>query len=121
MDRAEIEKFFRWYAGNLVSVASEFQQIPPTNPENGLTGYFLSPEFREYRGTIPGDDIRPVVVPEDYEKEHGFVSRFEAEQWLERWTPKDRQRLALQQEEALELKPKRKRSRSRAQEVKRAI
>ena len=74
---------------------SEFFQIKPTNPKNGLTGYFVSPEFGAYRGTVAGSDIQPVVVSEAKERLHGIRLRPESDQWIREWKASDRRRLSL--------------------------
>ena len=82
---------------------SEFLQIPPSSPANGITGYFVSPGQVPYRGTIPGQDVQPVVTSEDVERRYGMVLRPETDQWLREWTPKDRERLSLEQEQGQSL------------------
>ncbi|MEM8671128.1 MAG: type IV secretion system DNA-binding domain-containing protein [Planctomycetota bacterium] len=41
---------------------SEFYLIPATNPKNGLTGYFISPEVGAERSHIHPSEIEPVIV-----------------------------------------------------------
>ena len=79
-------------------LASEFFEIRPTNSANGLTGYFLSPEFGAYRGTVSSDNIRRVVVDESLEGNLGFNPRPEFDQWMSEWNTGDRERLSLTDE-----------------------
>lgn len=73
----------------------QFMQIPPSSPRNGVTGYFLSPEFGCERATVPGGDVAPIVVSEEAEKRHAIQLRSESEQWLREWKSEDRERLQL--------------------------
>lgn len=41
---------------------SEFYLIPATNPKNGLTGYFISPEIGAERSRVHSSEIEPVIV-----------------------------------------------------------
>lgn len=77
---------------------SEFFNIPPSSPENGVTGYFLSPHFGAQRVTIPGKDIEQVVVSEEVEELYSITIQPESAQWLAKWSPKDRERLGLKVE-----------------------
>ena len=80
---------------------SEFLQIPPTNPKNGLTGYFVSPGRAPYRGTVSPGDVQPVVVSEEKERILCLKLRPETDQWIRQWTRKDRERLSLETENTL--------------------
>jgi len=77
-------------------LASEFYNIPVTNRENGLTGYFITPTSGAYRGTVPSADIGQVVVGDEQERRHAIQYRPETDQWLRHWTAKDRERLSLE-------------------------
>jgi hypothetical protein len=77
-------------------LASEFYNIPVTDPENGLTGYFVTPTAGACRTVIPAPDIEKVVVQEAEESAEAIVFRAEADQWLRDWTPEDRKRLRLE-------------------------
>lgn len=80
---------------------SEFFNIPPSSPENGVTGYFLSPHFGAQKVTIPGYDIEPVVVPEEVEEHYAITLQPESSQWLTNWGLNDRERLSLKVERAI--------------------
>lgn len=76
-------------------LASEFFQIKPASPENGLSGYFITPGGGAYRGTVPSRDVAEVVVSEVSEKIHEQVLRPESDQWMKPWSEARRQRLRL--------------------------
>ncbi|QEG35905.1 type IV secretory system conjugative DNA transfer family protein [Bythopirellula goksoeyrii] len=82
---------------------SEFFTIPPTNKQNGLTGYFLSPDCGARKITLPSSDISPIVVSEQEEERYALVSKPESDQWLREWSMSDRQRLSLPAQPELEL------------------
>jgi len=71
-------------------LASEFYNIPVTDPANGLTGYFVTPTAGACRTVIPAP------VQEAEESADAIVYRPEADQWLRDWTPEDRKRLRLE-------------------------
>ena len=56
------------YSGKRDAVLpSEFRAIPQPSPERGVTGYFVSPEFEPYRGTVPGSEVAEVVLSDERE------------------------------------------------------
>lgn len=78
---------------------SEFYAIPPSEPESGLTGFFLSPESGAIRATLPGARMQSVIPCASTEVEMSFVTRSDADQWLCSWTDNDRKRLELERED----------------------
>jgi hypothetical protein len=80
-------------------LASEFYNIPVTTPENGLTGYFLSPETGATRSTIRGTELSKVAISESAERQHAQELRSESDQWIKEWSGEDRLRLGLTQVE----------------------
>ncbi len=74
---------------------SEFYAIPPSGPETGLTGYFVSPQAGAVRATLPGRHVGRVIPDAATETEMRFLPRPETEQWLCSWGDDDRQRLDL--------------------------
>lgn len=74
---------------------SEYYEIPEASPENGLTGYFLSSRLGARKMTVPSEDVSQVVVHDSEELEYAIVPRPESDQWLEKWTVGDKQRLGL--------------------------
>lgn len=45
---------------------SEFYLIPATNPQNGLTGYFLSSSFGATRTIVPAAEITAIILTESH-------------------------------------------------------
>lgn len=78
---------------------SEFYSIAETNPENGLTGYFISSRLGARRMTIPSQDIAKIAVNDREEIQHAIVYRPETDQWLRDWTFNDKARLALNRQQ----------------------
>jgi len=79
-------------------LASEFYNIPETNPANGLTGVFVSSRLGANLQTIPSADVGRIVVTDAEEREHAVVYREESEQWMKGWTLGDKVRLGLREE-----------------------
>jgi hypothetical protein len=73
---------------------SEFMCLPATNPENGLSGFYLSPEIGAYRTVLSGEFLaeslllRNMQVPD-------VVPRPVEDQYLKPWTDEDLCRLGL--------------------------
>ena len=95
---------------------SEFYSIPVTSENNGLTGFFLSPEFGAIRGTVPGNSLTPCFVPMEFEQRYAFVRRQAADQTLLPWDSEDRRRICLELEKTPTRSPQGKRLRLRNQE-----
>ena len=72
---------------------SQFLEIPPTGPENGLTGYYLSPSIGAYRATLPWPfvmgELLPMASPQECPK---FIKR-EIPPFVAGWTAQDLERL----------------------------
>jgi len=77
-----------------VVLPSEIMDIPPTTPENGLTGYYLTPLVGAYEVTAPGEFISKVLHPRDKEV-LDIDPRPESDQYLKPWTQHDWERLYL--------------------------
>ncbi|MCP5523249.1 MAG: type IV secretion system DNA-binding domain-containing protein [Verrucomicrobiales bacterium] len=63
---------------------SEFFELPETSPENGLSGFFLSPLTGGFRDTIPGRWLSEHLCPPDPQVPN-HVSRPEEHQYLMPW------------------------------------
>ena len=74
---------------------SEFYSIPIPRRKTGATAVFLGPDFAGM-DCVSGEDLEQVVVTDQEELDHGFVSRLDKEQWLIPWTKVDRRRLVLE-------------------------
>lgn len=83
-----------------VVLPSEFQDLPVTDPANGLTGYYLSPVTGVYRHTTPSADLTARLLPPDANSP-GHVPRPAEAQYLRRWDADDHRRLGF----AAELPP----------------
>lgn len=84
-------------------LAAEFCRLPVTNRVNGLTGYFVAPEWGAWKGTIRGDELQRIIVTEQQEWRAAPTVRPEADQWLRPWTRSDEERLALDVNHEIEL------------------
>jgi hypothetical protein len=73
---------------------SEFMTLPATNPENGLTGFFLCPDIGAYRAVLSGEFLTASLLPPN-EAVPGNLPRPEEDQYLEPWTAEDLRRLKL--------------------------
>ena len=76
-------------------MASEFFNIPVTNPKNGLAGYFITSEDGAYRGTIRPSVLAQIVIDK---KEPTFEYNPEStdgKQWLSDWEESDWHRLKI--------------------------
>ena len=74
---------------------SEFLDIPPTNPRNGLTGYYQTPYTGAFRRTLSGPWLAARLQEPD-QRLPNQQHRREADQYLPLWTVADRERLCLQ-------------------------
>jgi len=70
---------------------SEFLTLPLTNAANGLPGFYMSPELGAYRTTTPLADI----LGNEQGTEPDFIPRPDQDQWLERWSESDFERLGI--------------------------
>jgi hypothetical protein len=68
--------------------------LPPTNPENGLSGYYLSPCVGAYFSTIPGDELFDSLMPHDPNVAN-FIRRPEEDEYLRPWDDNDLLRIGL--------------------------
>ncbi len=75
---------------------SQFLEIPPTNPENGLTGYYLSPAIGAFRATLPWsfafEELIPPAPPAVCPK---FIKR-EIPAFVAGWDADDLKRLCIE-------------------------
>ena len=74
---------------------SEFLTLPPTTMRSGLTGYFVTPHIGAFRSTTPLPEVLD-HVPKERKGYPNFTARPDSQQYLEPWTSKDRERLALE-------------------------
>lgn len=88
-----------WRTADVV-MPSEFQAIPPTSVESGLTGYFLTPHVGAFRRTLPLRDHLQEAT--NGGRVADLIERPESEQYLERWDVDDCIRLGLSTELARE-------------------
>ncbi len=77
-----------------VVLPSEFQDLPVTDPANGLTGYYLSPVTGVYRHTTPPADLAALLLPPDANTP-GHVPRPAEAQYLRPWDADDLRRLGF--------------------------
>lgn len=73
---------------------SQFLSLPPTNPTNGLSGYYLVPLIGAFRGRLTGKSLGRALRP----RASGitdFLPRPEEHQYLVPWTEEDLRRLSL--------------------------
>jgi len=75
-------------------LTSQFMTLPPTDPANGLSGYYLSPEVGAYFSVISGEALAKSLL-----SRNAMVADFlpvpEAYQYLTPWTKDDLDRLRL--------------------------
>ena len=76
-------------------LASEFFSIPVTNPQNGLTGYFITSEDGAYRGTISPNVLAKTVFDENQLIGNEGSESTDEKQWLADWTDSDWLRLNI--------------------------
>jgi hypothetical protein len=74
---------------------SEFFTLPPTSEENGLSGYFLTPEIGVIRDRITGSQLARLFTSDDVERQMRFQPQPERAQHLLPWTECDCRRLCL--------------------------
>lgn len=77
-----------------VVLSSQLMDMLPTNPTNGLSGYYLTPVVGAYFARISGEWITSALSPVDQETLN-VVPRPESEQYLSTWTEEDSRRLGL--------------------------
>jgi hypothetical protein len=77
-----------------VVMASEIMDMIPTNPANGLSGYYLTPAIGAYCARISGDSISRALKPAN-EAVSNIEPRPECDQYLSNWKEEDFQRLGL--------------------------
>lgn len=90
-----------------VVLPSEIMDIPPTTPETGLSGYYLTPLVGAYYVTAEGSFIAQELIPRD-ENALDVDPREEADQYLKPWENVDLERLNLgieQEKPSAEQKP----------------
>jgi hypothetical protein len=77
------------------ALPSQFLSLKMTNPENGLTGYYMSPYVGAWSATLSGDYIDRTLLPRDRDKLPDLEKRDKKEQELLPWTEADVSRLKL--------------------------
>ena len=77
-------------------MASEFFSIPITNPQNGLTGYFITSEDGAYRGTIHPSVLAQTVFDESQALDVEGSESTDEKQWLCDWEESDWLRLSIE-------------------------
>jgi hypothetical protein len=81
-----------------VVMASEFMDMLPTTPVNGLSGYYLTPAIGAYSARIGGDSIGRSLRPAN-DAVLNIEPRSESDQYLSSWSTGDRSRLGLDEED----------------------
>lgn len=77
-----------------VVLPSEIMDISPTTPENGMSGYYLTPLIGAYFVHAPGKLIGEALQPRD-STVADFIRRGEEDQYLTMWRDEDYSRLGL--------------------------
>ena len=77
-----------------VVLPSELMELPPTNRENGLTGYYLTPTTGAYTATLSPQYLSTALLPRSGEVPD-LLERPEEHQYLFGWTAGDLSRLRL--------------------------
>lgn len=85
-------------------LASEIMTLPPTGPQHGLNGFFITRTSGAYRATIPWNQLK-LLQPQrpsgaapsciSGNNTADFEPRPESSQYLREWTPEDLKRLGL--------------------------
>jgi hypothetical protein len=73
---------------------SEFQDLPPTDRANGLTGYYLSPATGVYRHTLSAAELDARLLPPD-PNTPDHLPRPDEAQYLRPWDADDLRRLGF--------------------------
>ena len=73
---------------------SQIMDIVPTNPVNGLSGYYLTPAVGAYHAQISGNWIGGALWSPDYQVSN-IELRDEADQYLSSWDDQDFLRLGI--------------------------
>jgi len=71
---------------------SEVMTLSPTNPKNGLNGFFITRSRGAYRAHVPWNQLKSRAKNHAYDD---FLPRPSSSQYLREWTLEDAQRLAL--------------------------
>jgi hypothetical protein len=88
---------------------SQFMSLPPTNPENGLTGLYSSPHIGVFWSNLPGEYLECVLRPRRRDVPD-FVPRPVQDQYLAPWSDEDSKRLGIPPDEQPRLKVLKKRA-----------
>jgi hypothetical protein len=93
-DRREVTGVSEQFVKREAVIGSQFMTLPATNPENGLSGYYLSPHVGAYFSAIPGDELFDSLMPHDPNVAN-FIRRPEEDEYLRPWDDNDLLRLGL--------------------------
>jgi hypothetical protein len=86
--------YARFVANRKSVLPSEFLSLPATNPENGLTGFYISSLVGAWKSHLPGDYLsRELIAPDPSVPD--FVLRPNDHEILLPWTAEDLRRLGL--------------------------
>ncbi len=80
---------------------SEFMSHPPTGPEHGLSGFFLSPYVGVWRAVLAWEDLVGGSAPGDTAT-RPRARRPDALQYLRPWTSEDLTRLGIEDQDLVE-------------------
>jgi len=75
-------------------MASQFMQMPMTNPRNGLHGYYLLPSIGAFYGVLTGDFLAGTLLSPK-KSEPNYLERPPSEQYLEPWSTTELTALGL--------------------------
>jgi hypothetical protein len=87
----------RHVANRKAVMSSEFLSLPATNPENGLTGFYVSSFVGAWKSHLPGEYLSRELLPPD-PSVPDFVPRPEDHEVLLPWTVEDFRRLGLDED-----------------------
>lgn len=94
LDRSSGESISNGITRREVVLDSEFMDLPETNPETGLSGFFLSPTTGAFRDTLPGTWIARNLLPADRSIPDSQPPP-ESHQYLRHWCDADVEELRL--------------------------
>jgi type IV secretory pathway TraG/TraD family ATPase VirD4 len=88
--------FAEQYVKREAVMESEFYLLPVTNPQNGLSGYYIVPEAGAYAHTYPGDKLfEEKLLMDSAEDIADLKPRKKGDQVLPRWDTEDFLRLGI--------------------------
>ena len=109
-----------------VLLPGEFLSLPPTNPTNGLSGFYVSPGICAWWSVLSGKELRCRLAKRDPAVAN-FIARPDGELHLAAWNKDDLLRLGLSRVEepvvaeskVVELEPRQRRMKLKAEDLQR--